>query len=163
MDPRNCPRHGCCLINVSFPVSLCQEKLSDARTSNTTTPQPPFPGTSLSTSRRPSVRMSGTPFVSTPEFLSLAVTFGGHGSLDTHQQPDLDRWMYLLGLRTVSEQDGSSLNCLCLGLRIASVGFGCIRFKEFASKIKNRPPPLQKKKQKNHNNPRNKNQLTDND
>ena len=50
-------------------------------------------------------------------------------------------WVYLLGLWTVSEQDGNSLNCPCLGLRIASVGFDCIRFKEFASKIKNENPP----------------------
>ncbi|XP_055447096.1 transmembrane protein 178B isoform X2 [Bubalus kerabau] len=35
------------------------EKLSGARTSNTTTPQPPSPGTSPSTSRKPSARMSG--------------------------------------------------------------------------------------------------------
>lgn len=70
------------LIDIWLPVSLCQEKLSDARTSNTTTPQPPSPGTSLSTSRRPSVKMSGMPCVSTSEFLSLAVTCGGHGGLD---------------------------------------------------------------------------------
>lgn len=59
-------------------------------------------------------------------------------------------WVYLLGLGTVSEQDGNSLNCPCLGLRIASVGFDCIRFKEFASKIKNETPPKQPKKRKNN-------------
>ncbi|KAK2096752.1 hypothetical protein P7K49_025786 [Saguinus oedipus] len=62
---------GDCLVD-SFFNKFCElrkeddrmkEKLSDARTSNTTTPQQPSPGTSLSTSRRPSVRMSGMPYI----------------------------------------------------------------------------------------------------
>lgn len=93
MDRRDCPTRGCCLINIWFPVPLCQEKSNDARTSNTTTPPPPSPGTSLSTSQRPYVRMSGMPCVSTPDFLSLALTCGRHGGLGARQPLGLDRWM----------------------------------------------------------------------
>lgn len=86
-------------------LSLFQEKLSGARTSNTTTPQPPSPGTSPSTSRRPSARMSGTLCVSTPESLSLAVTFGGHGRW--MPTSSLDRWTSIRDLWTVSEHGGN--------------------------------------------------------
>lgn len=85
-------------------LSLFQEKLSGARTSNTTTPQPPSPGTSPSTSRKPSARMSGTLCVSTPESLSLAVTFGGHGCWMPISS--LDRWTSVRDLWTVSEHGG---------------------------------------------------------
>lgn len=78
-DPGNGPSLGCCLVNTRSPVCLCQERSSDAPTSSITTPQPPSPGTSPTTSPRPSARTSGTPCVSTPEFLSLAVTFGEQG------------------------------------------------------------------------------------
>lgn len=91
MDPENCPQNDCYLINIWFPVCLCQEKLNDAHTSNTTTPQPPSQGTSLSTSRRPSARMSGTPCVSTPiSFFDCDIWLRG---LNAHQQLGLDRWM----------------------------------------------------------------------
>ena len=90
-------------------LSLFQEKLSGARTSNTTTPQPPSPGTSPSTSRRPSARMSGMLFVSTPESLSLAVTFGGHGGwMPISSSVWTDRWTSIRDLWTVSEHGGSS-------------------------------------------------------
>lgn len=50
---------------------LCQEQLRGARTSSTTTPQPPSPRTSPTTSPRQSGRMSGTPCVSVAAFLTL--------------------------------------------------------------------------------------------
>lgn len=69
--------------------------------------------------------MSGTPCVSTPECLSLALASGVSEGLDAHQQLGLDGGMRR-ALWTVLERGGNSLKCQCLWVRIASAGFGCI-------------------------------------
>lgn len=69
--------------------------------------------------------MSGTPCVSKPECLSLALASGVHEGLDAHQQLGLDGGMRR-ALWTILERGGNSLKCQCLWVRIASVGFGCI-------------------------------------